>query len=113
MRLSLGLRPVFSPEYAMSAPVELIALPRSLRSASSYSSPGEALRSTRLTWMSYFSSENAVDMSAGPRGDLWTAPLPRRAGSPSNEGRSAYRAGPVPRYRGFEEGHSRRLARIE
>src|SRR2546426_11716153 len=60
MRLSVGLRPVFLPEYAISAPVDEIVEPFSKRSAASYRNAGLALRWSSETAMPCLSRENAV-----------------------------------------------------
>src|SRR5688572_25026117 len=57
-RLSVGERPVFFPDIAMSAPVDEIADPFSNRSAASYKNDGVALRCTSGTVMPWGSSEN-------------------------------------------------------
>lgn len=43
IRLSSGERPVFAPEYAVNAPVEVMADPVSYTKASSYSAATEGL----------------------------------------------------------------------
>ena len=52
MRLSSGERPVFAPEYAVNAPVEVIAEPVSYTRASSYkaATEGLAICRTSATW---------------------------------------------------------------
>src|SRR5262245_18088978 len=65
-RLSVGLRPVFLPEYAISAPVDEMVEPFSNLSAASCRNAGDALRCTSVTEMPCFSSENAMGGAIPP-----------------------------------------------
>lgn len=63
IRLSWGLRPVRTPENMASAPVDVMTVPSSYRSASSYSTGTLAFRSTWListtvSWLSISKSSS-------------------------------------------------------